>query len=399
MLLYLLILNYKHSLSSSIYKGVMMKLAIQKHKILAILVTLIMSLPALGAESLKIGVVDPITGATATFGQENKNGLMMAAEKLKKTSKKKFEVVVEDDKSEAIEATNAIRKLLNVDKVSVVIGEVTSSNTLAMAPIAQENKVPLFSPAATNVKVTQIGNFISRACFTDDFQGVVMAKFALDTLKKKKGLIIIDNSNDYSKGLAAAFKAEFLKSGGKLATEENLTYVQKDTDFQSLLRKIKRANPDVIFLPGYYQEVGLIIKQARALGINAPFLGGDGWDSPKLFEIAGPAIAGNYISSHFAPDDKDPKVQAFVKDYEKMFKTKPGAMAALGYDAIGIVVDAINRAKSSKSEDINAAILATKNYPGVTGAITIDENRNSKKAAVVLETTASEFIFKNKVNP
>jgi branched-chain amino acid transport system substrate-binding protein len=399
MLLYLLILNYKHSLSSSIYKGVMMKLAIQKHKILAILVTLIMSLPALGAESLKIGVVDPITGATATFGQENKNGLMMAAEKLKKTSKKKFEVVVEDDKSEAIEATNAIRKLLNVDKVSVVIGEVTSSNTLAMAPIAQENKVPLFSPAATNVKVTQIGNFISRACFTDDFQGVVMAKFALDTLKKKKGLIIIDNSNDYSKGLAAAFKAEFLKSGGKLATEENLTYVQKDTDFQSLLRKIKRANPDVIFLPGYYQEVGLIIKQARALGINAPFLGGDGWDSPKLFEIAGNAIAGNYISSHFAPDDKDPKVQAFVKDYEKMFKTKPGAMAALGYDAIGIVVDAINRAKSSKSEDINAAILATKNYPGVTGAITIDENRNSKKAAVVLETTASEFIFKNKVNP
>jgi branched-chain amino acid transport system substrate-binding protein len=399
MLLYLLILNYKHSLSSSIYKGVLMKLAIQKHKILAILVTLIMSLPALGAESLKIGVVDPITGATATFGQENKNGLMMAAEKLKKTSKKKFEIVVEDDKSEAIEATNAIRKLLNVDKVSVVIGEVTSSNTLAMAPIAQENKVPLFSPAATNVKVTQIGNFISRACFTDDFQGVVMAKFALDTLKKKKGLIIIDNSNDYSKGLASAFKAEFLKSGGKLASEENLTYVQKDTDFQSLLRKVKRANPEVIFLPGYYQEVGLIIKQARALGINAPFLGGDGWDSPKLFEIAGPAIAGNYISSHFAPDDKDPKVQAFVKDYEKMFKTKPGAMAALGYDAIGIVVDAINRAKSTKSEDINAAILATKNYPGVTGSITIDENRNSKKAAVVLETTASDFILKNKVNP
>jgi branched-chain amino acid transport system substrate-binding protein len=399
MLLYLLILIYEHSLSSSIYKGVLMKLAIQKHKILAILVTLIMSLPVLAADTLKIGVVDPITGATATFGQENKNGLMMAAEKLKKTSKKKFEVVVEDDKSEAIEATNAIRKLLNVDKVSVVIGEVTSSNTLAMAPIAQENKVPLFSPAATNVKVTQIGNFISRACFTDDFQGVVMAKFALDTLKKKKGLIIIDNSNDYSKGLAAAFKAEFLKSGGKLATEENLTYVQKDTDFQSLLRKVKRANPDVIFLPGYYQEVGLIIKQARALGITAPFLGGDGWDSPKLFEIAGPSIAGNYISSHFAPDDKDPKVQAFVKDYEKAYKTKPGAMAALGYDAIGIVVDAINRAKSNKSEDINAAILATKNYPGVTGAITIDENRNSKKAAVVLETTASEFIFKNKVNP
>ena len=348
---------------------------------------------------VKIGVVLPTSGAIATFGQENINGLKLAMEKIKKTSHQKLVLFVEDDKSEAIEATNAIRKLLNVDKVSVVIGEVTSSNTLAMAPIAQENKVPLFSPAATNVKVTQIGNFISRACFTDDFQGVVMAKFAVNNLKKKKGLIIIDNSSDYSKGLGAAFKAEFIKNGGKLVTDEELTYVQKDMDFQSLLRKVKRANPDVIFLPGYYQEAGLIIKQARALGINAPFLGGDGWDSPKLFEIAGPAIKGNFISSHFAPDDKDPKVQAFVKDYEKAYKSKPGAMAALGYDAISIVADAINRAKSTKSADINDAILATKNFPGVTGAITIDENRNSKKAAVVLETTVSGFIFNKKVNP
>jgi branched-chain amino acid transport system substrate-binding protein len=348
---------------------------------------------------VRIGVVLPTSGAIATFGQENINGLKLAMEKIKKTSKQKLTLFVEDDKSEAIEATNAIRKLLNVDKVSVVIGEVTSSNTLAMAPIAQENKIPLFSPAATNVKVTQVGNFISRACFTDDFQGVVMAKFAINDLKKKKGLIIIDNSSDYSKGLGAAFKAEFLKNGGKLVTDEELTYVQKDMDFQSLLRKVKRANPEVIFLPGYYQEVGLIIKQARALGITAPFLGGDGWDSPKLFEIAGPAVKGNYISSHFAPDDKDPKVQAFVKDYERTYKAKPGAMAALGYDAIGIVADAINRAKSTSPSDINAAILATKNFPGVTGSITIDENRNSKKAAVVLETTGTGFIFKNKVNP
>ncbi len=348
---------------------------------------------------VKIGIILPISGAIATFGQENANGLKLAMNKISKTSKEKLTLFIEDDKSEAIEATNAIRKLLNVNKVSVVIGEVTSSNTLAMAPIAQENKVPLFSPAATNVKVTQVGNFISRACFTDDFQGIVMAKFAVNVLKKKKGLIIIDNSSDYSKGLGAAFKTEYLKMGGKLVTDEELTYVQKDMDFNTLIRKIKRADPDVIFLPGYYQEVGLIIKQARALGITAPFLGGDGWDSPKLFEIAGPSIKGNYISSHFAPDDKDPKVQAFVKDYERAYKVKPGAMAALGYDAIGIVADAISRAKSTKPEDINAAILATKNFPGVTGLITIDKNRNSKKAAVVLETTSSEFIFKNKVAP
>jgi branched-chain amino acid transport system substrate-binding protein len=347
---------------------------------------------------VKIGVILPLSGGIATFGQENANGLKLAFSKINKSSKQKLTLVFEDDKSEAIEATNAIRKLLNVDKVSVVIGEVTSSNTLAMAPIAQEKKVPLFSPAATNVKVTQVGNFISRACFTDDFQGVVMAKFAANVLNKKKGLIIIDNSSDYSKGLGEAFKTEYVKNGGKIVAED-LTYVQKDMDFQSLLRKIKRANPDVIFLPGYYQEVGLIIKQARALGINAPFLGGDGWDSPKLFEIAGPAIKGNFISSHFAPDDKDPKVQAFVKDYERAYKAKPGAMAALGYDSIGIVADAIKRAQSTTPEAINAAILATKNYPGVTGLITIDSARNSKKAAVVLETTETEFIFKNKVNP
>lgn len=374
-----------------------MKLKKTTHKLWAFLVIFLMT--SASYADVKIGIVLPISGGIATFGQENINGIKLAMEKIKKTSKQKLTLITEDDKSEAIEATNAIRKLLSVDKVSVVIGEVTSSNTLAMAPIAQEKKVPLFSPAATNVKVTQVGNFISRACFTDDFQGVVMAKFAINGLKKKKGLIVIDNSSDYSKGLAAAFKTEFLKDGGKLASDEELTYVQKDTDFQSLLRKIKRANPDVIFLPGYYQEVGLIIKEARALGITAPFLGGDGWDSPKLFEIGGPAIKGNYISSHFAPDDLDPKVQAFVKDYEHAYKVKPGAMAALGYDAIGIVADAINRTKSPTPANINAAILATKNFAGVTGSITIDENRNSKKAAVVLETTETQFIFKNKVNP
>ena len=350
-------------------------------------------------ETIKVGVILPITGGTATFGQENANGIKLALEKINKTAKVKIETIIEDDKSESLEAINAIRKLISVNKVRAIIGEVTSSNTLAMAPIAQEAKIPLFSPAATNIKVTQVGNFISRACFTDDFQGVVMARFAVDTLKKKKGLILIDNSSDYSKGLARSFKDEYLKLGGKFASEEDLTYIQKDMDFQSILRKVKRADPEVIFIPGYYQEVGLIIKQARGLGITATFLGGDGWDSPKLFEIAGEAIAGSFLSSHFAPDDKDPLVQSFVTEYEKAFKVKPGAMAALGYDSISILADAISRAKSNSSEDINTALLETKNFIGITGSITIDENRNSKKAAVVLETTTKDFIFKNKVNP
>lgn len=350
-------------------------------------------------ETVKVGVILPITGGTATFGQENANGIKLALEKINSKYKFKIETIIEDDKSESLEAINAIRKLININKVSALIGEVTSSNTLAMAPIAQNAKIPLISPAATNVKVTQVGNFISRACFTDDFQGVVMARFAVQSLKKNKGLILIDNSSDYSKGLAKSFKEEFLKIGGKLVSTEDLTYIQKDIDFQSILRKVKRANPEVIFLPGYYQEAGLIIKQARMLGIEAVFLGGDGWDSPKLFEIGGDAIKGNYLSSHFAPDDKDPAVKAFVEEYEKNFKSKPGAMAALGYDTISLVADAISRSKSMSSEDINTAILETKNFVGITGSITIDEERNSKKAAVVLETTTSSFIFKDKVNP
>jgi len=226
-----------------------------------------------------------------------------------------------------------------------------------------------------------------------------MAKFAVNTLKKKKGLVLIENTSDYSKGLAKSFSDEFLKLGGKMASTEELTYVAKDTDFQSLLRKVKRANADFIFVPGYYVEVGLIIKQARALGITAPFLGGDGWDSPKLFEMAGAAVKGSFISNHFAPDDKDPIVQNFVKEYTKTYGSKPGGFAALGYDSVGIMNAAIQKAKSSKSADINAELIKTKNYQGVTGMITFDQERNPKKAAVVLEALETGFVFHSKVNP
>lgn len=361
--------------------------------------TLIISNSLSSAETLKVGVVSPITGATATFGQENVNGIKLAYEKIKKAGGKKFDLIIEDDKSDAIESTTATRKLINIDKISAMIGEPTSSLALASAPIVQEAKIPFITPTATNAKVTQVGDYISRACFTDDFQGVVMAKFAVNTLKKKKGLVLIENTSDYSKGLAKSFTDEFLKMGGKMASTEELTYAAKDTDFQSLMRKVKRANPDFIFVPGYYVEVGLIIKQARALGINVPFLGGDGWDSPKLFEIAGPAVKGSYISNHFAPDDKDPVVQNFVKDYKKVYGVNPGGFAALGYDALGIMNAAIQKAKSTKPADINAVLVATKDYPGVTGKITFDANRNPKKAAVVLEAKENGFVFHSKVNP
>lgn len=350
-------------------------------------------------ETVKVGAILSITGGTATFGQENVNGIKLALQKVQKTSKYKIDVIFEDDKSESPEAVNMIRKLISVTKVNVLLGDVTSTNTLAMAPIAQDARIPLITPAATNVKITTTGNFISRACFSDDFQGEVMAKFAVNELKLKKGLMVIDNSSDYSKGLAEAFRKEFLKLGGAFVSDEQFTYVQKDINFSTMLRKIKRAKPEVIFLPGYYQEVALIIKQAREIGIEAVFLGGDGWDSPKLFEIAGAGIKGNYMSSHFAPDDPDTTVQKFVKEYEATYKEKPGAMAALGYDTMGIIADALSRATSTSHEDINKAILATSDFAGVTGSISFDENRNARKAAVILETTSDGKVFKTRINP
>lgn len=375
-----------------------MKTNLIPHKFLATTIALVVMGSAMAAD-LKIGVVSSLTGFTATFGQEEINGIKLAYEKLKKAPGPKFDLVIEDDKSESIESTIATRKLLSVDKVTVMIGSPTSSLALASAPIVQEAKIPFITPTATNPKVTLAGNYITRACFTDDFQGIVMAKFAAHTLKKTKGLILIENTSDYSKGLAKAFTEQFIKLGGKMVNTDELTYSAKDTDFQSILRKVRRANPDFIFIPGYYVEVGHIVKQARALGINIPFLGGDGWASPKLFEIAGAAVKGSYISTHFAPDDKTPVVQSFVKEYEKAYGTKPGAFAALGYDSLGIVADAIKRAKSTKPSDIRDALVVTKNYPGITGTITFDKDRNPTKSAVVLEATASNFVFHSRVNP
>ncbi|GAB4015760.1 MAG: ABC transporter substrate-binding protein [Bdellovibrio sp.] len=349
-----------------------------------------------------VGAVFPMTGAIATYGQESVNGINLALKTLneKGIKGKKIKLVVQDNKGEPMESAAAVRKLIEIDKVHAILGSVASSNTLAGAPIAQQAGVPLMTPASTNETVTQTGEYISRSCFTDAFQGVVMAKFAFEGLNKKSAVIIVDNNSDYSRGLASVFRAKFTEMGGKILSNDNdLTYSQKDTDFRSLLQKVKRMNPEAIFLPGYYTEVGLMIKQAREMGINQPFLGGDGWDSPKLQELAGEAINGNYISSHFSAEDSDPRVQRFVSEYEAAYGQKPGAMAALGYDGIMVLADAFMRATSLSRSDIKDAINGTKDFIGITGNITIDENRNAKKSAVVLETKTTGMTFKQKVNP
>lgn len=368
------------------------------HKLLAF-ICLLSTQTLFAKEAIRIGVITQLTGATATFGQENANGIKLHHKSLNKVMGQDIKLFIEDDKSEAIESTNATRKLLSVDKVQIMIGAPTSSLALASAPIVNDAKIPFISPTATNERLTKVGKYISRACFTDDFQGVVMAKFAVNNLKLKKGIILTEITSDYSKGLASAFLNEFKKIGGEIVGAEEITYSSKDTDFQSILRKVKRSKAQFVFLPGYYTEVGHILKQARALGINIPFLGGDGWDSPVLFEIAGSAVNGNYISNHFALDDTNKKVQDFVALYKKTYGQNPGSFAALGYDAYGIVVEAIQKAKSQSSEDINTALTNTRDYNGITGTITFDKNRNPIKSAVILEARDNTFKFHSRVNP
>lgn len=369
---------------------------------LGALMGLLLTFNALAAKTtVKVGSVFPMTGPIATFGQESVNGMELALEKLKKDKSFNYTInlIKEDNKGEPVESANAVKKLIEVDNVMIIIGSVASSNTLAGAPIAQKAGVPLLTPASTNEKVTEVGNFISRTCFTDAFQGVVMAKFAFQNLGKKRAAIVVDNSSDYSKGLASVFKKEFPALGGEVI-EEEFTYVQKDTDFKTLIRRIKRNRPDVIFMPGYYTEVGLMLRQARELGLDVPFLGGDGWDSPSLAELAGAeGIKGNYISSHFSAGDTDPLVQEFVNAYKARYKQTPGAMAALGYDGLLVVANALRTLKKVDHKSLSEAINKTKGFVGVTGAITIDEKRNAQKSAVVLETTANGNIFKEKVSP
>ncbi len=350
---------------------------------------------------IKIGVVFPMTGPIATFGQESVNGIKLALQKINKNkvNGKKIEIIVEDTKGEPTETASAARKLISVDHVLAILGDVASSNTLAAAPIAQSEKVPMLTPASTNEAVTKTGDYISRTCFTDGFQGQVMAKFATQTLKAKKVAVIIDLSSDYSKGLGKVFREKFKGLGGEIVGGE-FSYNQKDTDFRTLLRKVGRTKPDAIFLPGYYTEVGLILNQARSMGLTMPFLGGDGWHSDSLFQMAGPeGIKNNYYSSHFSPDDTDMKVVEFVKDYQAAYGSKPGAMAALGYDGVMVLADALKRTKTMNREELKMAIASTKNFQGVTGVITLDNNRDAQKSAVVLETTKDGSIFKEKINP
>ncbi len=353
-------------------------------------------------DTIKVGVYGDTTGATSSFGQSTKNGIQLAFEEINAAggvNGKKLEMVFEDDQGTPEKAKTVISKLINQDKVVAVLGEVASSNSLAAAPVAQEAKIPMITPSSTNPKVTEVGDYISRVCFIDPFQGSVMAKFAANSLKAKTAAILGDNSSDYSKGLTQFFEQEFTKLGGTVITKQ--TYAQKDQDFKAQLTQMRDQKPDVIYVPGYYGEVGIIAKQARELGMNQPLLGGDGWDSPELWKLGGNSLKPAYISNHYSADNPAPEIQNFVKAYTAKFSVAPDSLAALAYDSAKVLADAIKRAGGTDSAKLKDAINATKDFPGVTGKITLDSSRNAVKPAVVLELNppASKFDFKETIYP
>jgi len=358
-----------------------------------------------GSKDIKIGGNLEMTGNTASYGQSMANGIKLAFKEINASGGvlgKQLSFVVADNKSEPSESANAITKLITQDKVSLVLGAGASSNTIAAAQIAADNKIPFITPFATNPKVTvndgKVNDFAFRACFIDPFQGTVMATFASKSLNAKTAAILIDNSADYSKGLAQFFEESFVKTGGTIVAKE--AYLQKDQDFKATLTKLKTTTPDILFVPGYYEEVGKIIKQAREMGITIPIIGGDGWDSSKLVEIAGAAALNNtYFSNHYATDDKSPQIVKFIEAYKKEYGQTPDAPAVLGYDAAYMAVNAIKQANSADPVKIKDALLKTKDLQLVTGTITLDQNHNPVKSAVVIEFKDGKQTYNTTINP
>ena len=350
---------------------------------------------------IKVGVYMDLSGQTSSFGQSSVNGIRMAADEINKAggvNGRQIELVVEDDQGRPEQAATVVTKLINQDRVHAVLGEVASSNSLAAAPIAQQAKIPMITPSSTNPKVTQVGDYIFRVCFIDPFQGEVMAKFAANTLKAKTAAILLDVNSDYSRGLAQFFETSFTGLGSQIIQKQS--YTQTDRDFSGQLTAIRSANPDVIYVPGYYGQVGVIAKQAKQLGINAPLLGGDGWDAPQLWDLGGSALNGAFISNHYSIDDPSPAIQKFVADYKTRYSgLAPDAIAALGYDAMKGLVDAIKRAGTTNGPKLRDAIAQTKDLAGVTGNISIDNERNAVKPAVVLELQNGKFVYKETITP
>jgi branched-chain amino acid transport system substrate-binding protein len=352
-----------------------------------------------GGGEIKIGEFASLTGKEATFGQMSHQGTELAIEEMNAKGGvlgKKLKLITEDNQSKQGESKTIARKLISRDNVVALLGEVASGRSLEAAPVCQEAKIPQISPSSTNPKVTEIGDYIFRICFTDPQQGKVLARFAQRTLKAKAAAVLTDAGTPYSVGLANYFKEAFTAGGGTIATEEK--YTSGDKDFKAQLTAIKAANPDVLFVPGYYTEAGLIARQARELGLTVPIFGGDGWESPELVAIGGDAVEGTYFSTHFSPEEQRPDVEKFVQDFKAKYGVTPDAMAALGYDSAMILVDAMKRAGSAEGPKVRDALAATQHFAGITGDITIDAHRDASKPLVILQVKGGKFHLIEKIN-
>lgn len=356
--------------------------------------------PEAPATELVVGEYGSFTGSEATFGQSTSKGLKMAIDEKNKAGGvkgKPIKLISIDDQGKAEEAAAAVTRLITQNKVTAVVGEVASSRSLAAAPIAQQHKIPMISPSSTNPQVTKVGDQIFRVCFIDPFQGTVMAKFASENLKAKKVAILRDVKSDYSVGLADYFSKKFKELGGEITND--VSYQSGEMDFKGQLTQIKGSKPDAVYVPGYYTEVGLIARQARSLGITAPLMGGDGWDSSKLSEIGGEAINGNYFSNHYTTESTDPTVVDFLKKFKERYNETPDGLAALGYDAGRILIEAAERAADLSPSKIRDEIAKTKDFKGVTGKISIDSDRNASKPAVVVKVDGTTNRFVTTIAP
>lgn len=347
-------------------------------------------------DTIVIGEYSSMTGGTSTFGQNTHKGITLAVDEINAAggiNGKKIKLVTEDDESKAEKVVAVVQKLISSDKVVAVLGEVASSRSMLAADVCQPAKTPMISPSSTNPKVTQKGDYIFRVCFTDDFQAVVAAHFAYDQGYRNVA-VFKDVKNDYSTAFAEIFTKEFTKLGGKISGEQS--YQEKDADFKAQLGNLKSGNPDAMLVPGYYNEVGTIARQAREAGMNIPLIGGDGWESPNLVPGAGTALEGCFFTNHsFSRDMPDPLIQKFVANYKKAYNEEPTALSGLAYDAAMVLATALKGAKTLDGAGIRDAIAGVKDYQGVTGKITIDANRNARKEAVVFQIKGNAFkIFK-----
>jgi branched-chain amino acid transport system substrate-binding protein len=352
------------------------------------------------ASTVKIGEVDPLTGGVSQFGIGCHEGYVLAFEQINAAGGilgQKVELVTEDDQSKPGQSATVVRKLITQDKVVAILGDATSSATLESAPIAQSDKIPMITPTATNPRITEVGDFIFRVCFLDEFQGRVLARFAMEKLKAQKIFTLTDVKQDYSVDLLKFFKDEFASLGGSIVGEQS--YSTGDTDFRAQLTPIRAARPDAIYVPGYYQEVALIVKQGRQIGLTMPFIGCDGWANQALIAIGGKAVDGCFFTNHFSPDDQTPIVKSFVTKYQEKYGAMPDTFSALGYDAARVLAEAIRRAGSSSSQAVRDALSKTAGFQGVTGQISFDANRNASKPGLIVTVKEGKFEIAEKIAP